>query len=446
MNIALIGLSVWLTAVDLPAGTELQYSGTLSHQAKGESAEVKSFTLYALTVTAEDGHPQLAWYSDERGGGSWGWPERLGSLPLAEAAIPKSASIRLLYAHEGQRYPLLVRLPIVEFRDKLTPQNSWTDGRHQYAVTRQRKVKDRDCVQVEVSSNLGRYQTLVIETATGILMLLDERVIIGRGDEFQLKMELQSQNRLSDADLAKSRRALDSLFALHTRLGRTGDQQVLELTPDQAMLIQNDLPKIEQESQGTFWSKVTAAISRDVKIQQKRLEGIAGIQKKLVGQPQPEWKLKLTDGTAVSDQDLQGKVVILHFWQYRSEPLNEPYGQIGYLDFLYSKRKKLGVRVIGVNVDERYSNPQQTAAANRSMRGLLEFMRLSYDMATDNGTVLAEFGDPRSLGAPLPLWVVIGHDGKVAHYHTGIYDIKPDEGLKELDEAVIEAVRRQNGK
>lgn len=446
MNIALLGLSVWLTAVDLPAGTELQYAGTLSHQSKGDTTEVKSFTLYAIALTGEDGRPQLAWHSDERGGGSWGWSERLGLLPLGEAAIPKSGLIRLLYAHEGQRYPLPVRIPIVEFRDKLSLQNSWTDGRHHYAVTRQRKVKDRDCVQVDVSSNLGRYQTLVIETATGILMSLDERVIIGRGDEFQLKMDLQSQNRLSDADLAKSRRAWDSLISLQAGLGRTGDQQVLELTPDQVTAIQKDLPNVEQASEGTAWSKVVAAIARDVQIQQKRLEGIATLQKKLVGQQQPEWKLKLTDGTIVSDQELQGKVVVLHFWQYRSEPLNEPYGQVGYLDFLYSKRKKLGVRVIGVNVDERYANAQQTAAANRSMRGLLEFMRLGYDIATDSGTILAEFGDPRSLGAPLPLWVVIGHDGKVVHYHTGIYDIKPDDGLKELDEAVIEALRRQNGK
>ena len=134
----------------------------------------------------------------------------------------------------------------------------------------------------------------------------------------------------------------------------------------------------------------------------------------------------------------------MHFWQYRGEPLTEPYGQVGYLDFLNNKRKKLGVRVIGVNVDERFSNPQQSAAANRSMKNLVEFMKLGYDLATDDGTILADFGDPRTLGAPLPLWIVIGRDGKVSHYHTGIYNIKPDEGLKQLDDAVIEALRRKN--
>ena len=73
-------------------------------------------------------------------------------------------------------------------------------------------------------------------------------------------------------------------------------------------------------------------------------------------------------------------------------------------------------------------------------------LQTCYDIATDDGSTLAEFGDPRALGAPLPLWIVIGHDGKVAHYHTGFYDIKPDEGLKQLDDAVVEALRRQKAK
>jgi len=47
------------------------------------------------------------------------------------------------------------------------------------------------------------------------------------------------------------------------------------------------------------------------------------------------------------------------------------------------------------------------------------------------------------LGSPLPLWVVIGHDGKVVHYQIGFYNITPDEGLKQLDEAVVLALRKQ---
>ena len=52
-----------------------------------------------------------------------------------------------------------------------------------------------------------------------------------------------------------------------------------------------------------------------------------------------------------------------------------------------------------------------------------------------------KFGDPRKLGAKLPLWVVIDPDGKIAHYHVGFYAIKPDEGLRPLDEAVMKQIK-----
>ena len=49
---------------------------------------------------------------------------------------------------------------------------------------------------------------------------------------------------------------------------------------------------------------------------------------------------------------------------------------------------------------------------------------------------------PRRVGAKLPLWVVIGPDGKIAHYHVGTYDVKPDEGLRRLDEVVVSLVKQ----
>lgn len=443
MNIAIVSLIACLNVIDLPVGTELQYTGTLGQQTKDGLVEVKSFALNAVAVNAEDGNTQLAYHLLERGGGGWGWPERFGLVPEAGK---KNRPIQLLQMHENQKYVLPIRSPLFEFREKLVPQTSWKDGRFEYLVTRKRKLKDRDCFQVEVSSNLGRVQTLCVDASSAILVSLDERVIIGRGDEFQLKLELQSQNQLSAADTAKVRKVLDSLLAISAGLNRTGEQKVLELTDVQLKSVQSELPRIEKDAEGTLWTRFIASIGRDLQQQQKRLDGISGLEKRRLGNPAPNWTLKLVDGKNISNTDLKDTVVVLHFWQYRSEPLTEPYGQIGYLDFLNSKRKKLGVKVIGINVDERFSTPQQTPAANRSMKGLLEFMKVGYDVATDDGTILAEFGDPRTVNAPLPLWLVIGHDGVITHYHAGIYDIKPDEGLKELDDAVVEAVRRQKKK
>lgn len=443
MNFAITGLMLCLSTVDLPAGTELRYTGALSQQTKNGPAEVKTFSLYVVSLTANDGNPQVTFGIEERGGGGWGWPERFG---LISSFTSKTRPIRILQTHESQQYPLPVRSPLFEFREKLMPQTSWMDGRLEYLVTRKRKFKDRDAFQVEVSSNLGKVQTLIVDGASGIVMSLDERVIIGRGEEFQLKMELQSQSELSPKDAAATRQVFDSLLAIQSELNRTGDQKTVELTNAQLTSLGKELPRIEKEADGTGLSRFVAGIARDLQQQQKRIEGIAGLEKRLVGKPAPKWSVKLTDGKTISDADLKDSVTVLHFWQYRGEPLTEPYGQVGYLDFLNSKRKKLGLRVIGINVDERFANPQQVGAATRSMKGLLEFMKLAYEVGVDEGSVLAEFGDPREVGAALPLWIVIGHDGVITHVHSGIYDIKPDEGLKQLEDAVIDAIRRQKKK
>ena len=441
MNLFLVGCMMTVAGSALgnvPAGTELQYSGSVIQQSKSPTSEPKTFSVTAVTTTADDGSLQVMWSLEERGAGGWTWPERFGSF--TPASTSKGQLIRVLYTHDGVANPIGVRSPVFEFQDKLQADGSWSDGRLEYRVSRKRKIKDRDCWQVEVASNLGRSQTLTIDAASGILVQAEHRVFMGRGDEFQLKLELQSQKALAAADFAKSQTAFGSLRQLQASLGRTGEQKVVELTSPQLTSAQEMIGKIEQQSEGTMWSKLAGVIARDLQQQARRLEGVAGLAKKFIGQPAPKSQFTLADGTVMPASETQGKVVVLHFWEYRNENLTEPYGQIGYLDFLNGKRKKLGVKVIGVNVAAERGN---TAVAIRSMKKLIEFMNLAYDVAVDDGTLVAQFGDPRTLGSPLPLWVVIGHDGKIVHYQIGFYNITPDEGLKQLDEAVILALRKQ---
>lgn len=444
MDVLLPCFLLSLAAIELPIGTEFHYSGSLNKQTQNGPVEVKTFSLTASALSDSDGNPNLVFLIEERGGGNWGWPERFGTLPLDGKPEPKSQAMRILYTHENQQYSIAIRSPVFEFREKLSLQSTWRDGNREYVVTGQTKFKNRNCFQVEVSSNLGRIQSLVVDPERGMIVSGEEKKIIGRGEEYQLKWELQNQTQLDADEFEKSYKTVEMLTVARNELNRTGDQKELELTAAQLKSLQDVLPKIEKEAEGTSWARFVGTIVRDLQLQRKRLEGVSDLQQKMVGQSSPKWSLKLTDGKTISSDDYKDRVVVFHFWQYRGEPLNEPYGQIGYLDFLNSKRKKLGVAVIGVNVDERFGTAQ-SSAATRSMKALTDFMKISYDVAVDNGTVLTEFGDPRSAGAPLPLWLVIGHDGKVTHYHSGFYSIKPDEGLRQLDEAVIEAVRRQKG-
>jgi hypothetical protein len=131
-------------------------------------------------------------------------------------------------------------------------------------------------------------------------------------------------------------------------------------------------------------------------------------------------------------------VLVLHFWEYRDAPLEEPYGQVGYLDFASRKLADRAV-IIGVNVDDRLASADTRRTAISSARRLKTFMNLSYPIALDDGALVKQFGDPRSAGGKLPLFVVIDPAGKVTTWHAGLYDIRPEQGLKELEAAITAA-------
>jgi len=437
VNLVLLSSLAFLTIGAIPEGTELQFSGSLTPQGR-TVGETKNFQLTAVAWPTDDGSSQLAWVLEERGAGGWAWPERFGVVTLVPSE--PSQPIRVLHTHDGLPHPIGVRSPLFEAPDKLSPESSWSDGRLEYRVARRRKFKERDCWHVDVASNLGRAQTLLIDADLGIVVSAEQRVFMGRGDEFLLKYELQSQKVLPPAELVQAQTAFAALRQLQSGLGRTGEQKVLELTEAQLKSAQDHFRPAEPAAKGTPWAKLAGVIGRDLQQQQQRLAGAAGLAQKFLDQPAPKLSLKRADGTALPAGELQDKVVVLHFWEYRHENLMEPYGQIGYLDFLNGKRKKLGVKVVGINV---LPDADASGAGVRSMRKLVEFMNLGYDVAVDDGTALGQFGDPRALGSPLPLWVVLGHDGKVLHYHIGYYNITPDEGLKQLDAAVLNALRRQ---
>jgi peroxiredoxin len=141
-------------------------------------------------------------------------------------------------------------------------------------------------------------------------------------------------------------------------------------------------------------------------------------------------------GKSVTQEALAGKVTVLHFWPYRDTPLEEPYGQVGYLDFLVRKRAKDPLQVIGVTVDERVADESQRRSVAAAARKFRDFMNVGYPIVLDDGTFLKRFGDPRNAGGKLPVFVVIGKDGKVAEYRAGLYDVTPQEGLAELDKII----------
>ncbi|MFN0053367.1 MAG: TlpA family protein disulfide reductase [Planctomycetales bacterium] len=434
---------------DSPA-LELRYTGALHKAGQGADTNanaVKRFNLYCAVSREADGGRRLDYVLNERGGGGWAWPERFGSIALNEALQPQSGgALRLLFEYEGNPLVIPLQLPVAEYHARLKPGAKWTEGRENWETVQKAKSQERDCWQVQVANNFGRKRTVWVDQAVPLLVALEEKVFVGQGDEHALTMQLEAVKPLDDKQFASDTQPLAALLKLRTDLQRADNEFRPELSAAQLKIAGEALPQLQKSSADTPFSALVSAISKDVKSQLERSDEVARLAEKLVGKPAPSYSLTLIDRTQVAANQSQGKITVLHFWEYQSDPLVEPYGQVGYLDFLYGKRRKLGVQVYGVAVDGRLGDPQTSGAAIKSIQQLKQFMNLSYGVALDDGKLLSKFGDPRRFDAKLPLWVVIGADGNIAHYQTGFYKINPDEGLQQLDEVLVKLIREKKEK
>ncbi|MEX1231729.1 MAG: TlpA disulfide reductase family protein [Planctomycetaceae bacterium] len=436
-----------LFLADAPTAVmQLRYSGSLFQVNQGEEGDaVKRFTLFCLLMPREAGGTELVYMIDERGGGGWSWPERYGFVPVnPNAEVPATKSLQILQDHDGTKYPLNLPLPLFEDFLKVKDEAKWVTGKFEYEVQGQETVKDRECWVIEGSTNFGKAKTLAVAAETGIVVALKQKIFMGQGDQFTLLMDLESAEPVSAEDLTRFEAPLKTLRKIQDDLNRPAESLEPDLTKDQLAAAEPLLSQLETEADETPFSRLASVISRDVKSQLRRAGDVSELEKKFIGRQAADFMLSTIDRKTLKTDELADKTIVLHFWEYQGEPLIEPYGQVGYLDYLNSRRSKLGTQVIGVAVDPRFGNDQRGDAI-RSVRKLQSFMNLSYPIAMDDGKLLEQFGDPRQSGAKLPLWIVIAPGGKILHYHVGYYSINPDEGLRTLDEAVVDAIKSKRG-
>ncbi len=447
LSTSLLPQLLLLTALTSPVtdsdAFELRYQGTLTETGRESNGEtVKRFNLYCFGSRSGDGGQRLTFLLDERGGGSWPWPERYGSIQLNQQLKPTNPTqIRLLYTHEGKPTSIRLRRPLFEHRDKLAPNAAFKVGQVEYRVSGSSKFKEMDCWDVESVTNFGLREKLTVEKSSGLIVRGSRELTRGRGVPFSLAWELQSALPLDKPAQEKLQPAVDTLLKLQTDLQRPENAMQPELTAEQLKTAEAVADQLKQQAEETPFARLAAAIRRDIKLQSRRDDDVEKLAGKFVGQSAPELSLTTIGNKNVDPGSFDGNVVVLHFWSYKSDPLEEPYGQAAYLDFSYSRYKKLGVQVFGVAVNNGLADAATRGGALQSARKFKNFMNLSYPIAFDGGELIAKFGDPRRVGAKLPLWVVIGADGKITHYKLGYYKINPDEGLRPLDKAVGLAVR-----
>jgi hypothetical protein len=272
-----------------------------------------------------------------------------------------------------------------------------------------------------------------------------ETVFVGQGQQHELRFELKETKQLSSSETIKTAQAFGAWLEMKSALQRPARHERPEMNDEQLALARKQITELQTAAEGTPLASFAAAAAKDVQNQKGRAGAILALKTAAVGKSLADLKLpelKLTElaGKELSTADWKDKVLVLHFWEYRDAPLEEPYGQVGYLDFASRKHADRAV-IIGVNVDDRLAAEDTRRGAIAAAKRLKSFMNLSYPIALDDGAILKQFGDPRNAGGKLPLFVVIDAAGRISSYHAGLYDIKPEQGLKELEAAITAAAK-----
>jgi hypothetical protein len=429
-----------------PVGTQLTYRGTLAPGAEVAADPAKGTKTFDLTlwiVARGESNTDVFWLVDEKGNGEFPWPARFGRATLDAKLHASGSGPALLYDRGEGTSVVPVLVPLFAAAEPLAAGADIKDGQLELHVDKAKKIGDRAVWQITVRDPFGPKRLLSVDQQSPLVVAMTERVIMGRGEEYELKLELDGSQQLAGEQLAALTGAIAALTTVRDKLNLAARAQETEWKPEQLALLKEQLPPLAKAAAGTALAKVATAAARDLELQSGRTDAVAQLHDKFHGQAVEDFKIRGLGDDALARADLDGQVTVLHFWDYRDEPLREPYGQVGYLDFLYHRRKDSGLRLYGVAVNGRLGDEQTRASAERSVKKLKSFMNLSYPVLLDSGALLKQFGDPRVLGANLPLFVVIGPDGKIIHYHVGTYDVHQDQGLKELDEVVAQSLEKK---
>lgn len=425
-----------------PAGTLLRYQGTMvAAKEDGATPSKKTIELSVLVAAADGDGTKLLWTLEESGRGKWSWLDHFGTWNVdARQRDDGSLGPALLYLREDGKSIVPLFPPLFAAEGKLERGASWSEGRTDFRVSGEAKVASRECLEVDCRTPYGHKRTMFVEKGSPLVVALRETVFIGQGQQHELKLELAATKHLSAEEAAKAETAFEAGARLKEALRHKPRTDLVEFEKDELTALKAELPKLADAAKETLLAPLVAAAQKDLQDQKGRSRAVTDLREGALGRPVGDFKMLDLAGKEVNEEILKDKVTVLHFWAYRDTPLEEPYGQIGYLDFLLRKQSKSGVQIIGVLVDDKISDDSARRTAAASARKLKAFMNLSYNILMDDGTLLKQLGDPRPAGAKLPLFVVIGRDGKVVEYHAGLYDVRPEQGLAELDAVVTKAV------
>ena len=421
----------------------LTYSGQMIGEKGDPVATAKRFTLAAVRDASDNGGA-LHWIIVEDGRGSVPWPHSYGTSQWldgnglnVQAATASRNNPQVLYINDELKAFVAVTLPQLADGQELNQESIWKQGPVTYRVTERQTVNGQEAWRVLGFTNFGVKRTFWVNDQ-GYIVRLRENVTIGRGDRFDLEYDLKNVQILEDEARLKVTTAFDVFNKFRTKVDIDRLEKEIVWDDEQIETFRGDIDRLVSVAEETPLSAVARLAQADLKTQKGRSGGVATLMTRAIGKVVEAPGFELYRGDSYSDESLAEGVTVLHFWEYRSSPLEQPYGQVGYLDFLYRKYKEQGVQVVGVVSNPLLEDPAERSRVRVNARKFASFMNLSFPIVADVKGYIGKIGDPRVAGAKLPLFIVLDAKGRIVHYKAGYYEVDRDLGLKSLDRVVKE--------
>ena len=368
------------------------------------------------------------------------WPDSYGT---AVNSAGGGVSAHLLYRFDGNAYTISLPDLKMELPADFNQQSTWTVGDWKWEVKDLPESKI-SAVTIKATERRGRKKEATFDQATGWLVSANLDVFMGRGEQFELQLKRTSVDVLSQPLSERWQSVKKSLLQLQVQLNRRPDSQRTDLSERQIALAESALVELVKASKDLPVSPLLNRISQQVASQAEAMKASQLVKKGVLGKTIDFVSLVDLNGRALAPKQIAGMPLVLHFWTYSQKALEEPYGQVAYLEFLHSKYGDQDISVVGIITNPVLRSADGEVGALRSAKKAVEFMNLSYPVAYDDGE-LQKLCDPKSaIRDNSPLWLVLDSTGKVVHYHQGFYEIDRRAGLKDLAAAIDDVLKEAN--
>ena len=443
-SVALLLVGSSLRADDTAGGEplSLRYTAELNETAANGSVQpVRDFEIRCLVLPQSSGSPGVLYLMDQSSE-EQPWDAQFGRTEFDAEGQPAPGLPVQRHTHDGQHHWIGLRFGVFPGFAKLVLDADWTEGNMNYRVVGEPVVKAQPCWQLEINAPQGRRTSLTIQKSNGTITSAQHRFFVGMGEQWNLNLKLEELIPAEASLVETWTKATRPLLQLKNQMqAQSGHDSTGGAVP-QVPPSNETLDEIDKATEGTPFAALAGVIRKDITAGQQREQAVADLAAKFVGRPAPAITVTPLDGGDSISLANPAQITVLHFWEYQDKPLAEPYGQIGYLDFLAQKHKD-HVQVIGIISDKQLQEAKTAPAALRSARKLREFMNIGYPLGHETKGALAALGDPRKFDVNLPLWVVIGTDGMILHYHIGFYEVDSNRGLEELDAVIEKALMKK---